>query len=327
MEPLPHNAMRQYIDAVSAFTALEDAQREAEQVRGGMYWHAGTAAAPTTQYLVRTSPSGGEKSLGPRSPQNEAIYDAFHQRKRAAEERLSGLKESVQEHRRLNKALRVGRVDPLVVDIINQLTRSRLMEHFRVIGTHAVYAYEAEAGVRVIPSAVATQDIDFLWDVRKRVHFGTQLRKLDSSMLGVLKKVDPTFRIRTLQKYTAVNKRGFEVDIIRRQPVDGDEHPIRMSEDEDDFWAAQAVNAHVLMDSPGFSSIIVATNGDMARMNTMHPLVFVRFKRWLAALPARDARKRERDLLQAGIVEQLVDAQLPHLRQVDLGPPLEPSTV
>ena len=326
MEPLPHNATRQYMDAVSAFTALEEAQREADQVRGGMYWHAGPPSAPEAQYLVRTSPTGGEKSLGRRSPENDAIFDAFHRRKSDAEDRLAGLKESVREHQRLNKALRVGRVDPLVVDIINQFTRTRLMKHFRVVGTHAVYAYEAEAGVRVIPSAVATQDIDFLWDVRQRVRFSAELKKIDSSMLGVLKKVDPSFRIRQSQKYTAVNKRGFEVDIIRRQPVDGDEHPIRLSDDEDDFWVAQAVNAHLLMDAPPFSSVIVSTTGEMARMNTMHPLVFARFKRWMSDLPNRDSKKKERDLLQARIVEQMVEEHMPHLGKVDIGPALEPPT-
>lgn len=35
---------RQYIDAVSTFEALEEAQEEATLVRGGMYWHAGPAS-------------------------------------------------------------------------------------------------------------------------------------------------------------------------------------------------------------------------------------------------------------------------------------------
>ena len=156
------------------------------------------------------------------------------------------------EHERMNKALRVGRVDPLVLKILSRLAATKLTEHFRVVGTHAVYAYEAEAGLRVIPGAVATQDIDLVWDVRKCVHFATQLKRLDTSMLGVLKKVDPSFRIRPDHKYTAVNKAGFEVDIIRRQAVE---------------------------DSPSFSSVIVASNGKMARMNTIHPLVFARLKR------------------------------------------------
>jgi hypothetical protein len=40
---------RQYIDAVSVFEALEEAQEEAAQVRGGMYWHAGPSGQYPTQ--------------------------------------------------------------------------------------------------------------------------------------------------------------------------------------------------------------------------------------------------------------------------------------
>ncbi len=315
MESLPHNAQRQYLDAVSAFTALEEAQQEVEQVRGGMYWHKGPASNPEAQYLVRTTAAGGETSLGARNADTEAIYQSFQRRKREAEERLAALQTRNDEHRRLNRALRVGRVDPLVVNILNRLAATRLAEHFRVVGTHAVYAYEAEAGLRVIPGAVATQDIDLLWDVRKRVHFASQLKRVDSSLLGVLKKVDASFRIRRTQKYTAVNQDGFEVDIIRRQAIDGDPHPMRLSDDEGDFWAVQAVNANMLLDAPAFSSVIVATNGEMARMNTLHPLAFARFKRWMAGLPDRDARKRQRDLLQAQTVEAIVAEHLPHLVQ------------
>ncbi len=275
---------RQYIDAVAVFDALEEAQAEAAQVRGGMYWHAGPASAPDAKYLVRTTPAGAETSLGPRTPENEAIYARFTQRKRECAERVAGLKASLAQHQRLNRALRVGRVDPLVVALLNRLASTQLSEHFRVVGTHALYAYETAAGVRLDSDTLATRDIDLLWDTRKRILFSTQLAKVDSSMLGVLKKVDSTFRIRRSQKYTAVNKDGFEVDIIRR--------------------------ANVLLDSPGFSAVIVASNGSMARMNTVHPATFVAFKRWLAKQPEREALKRRRDVLQADAVQELLDRYL-----------------
>jgi hypothetical protein len=99
-------------------------------------------------------------------------------------------------------------------------------------------------------------------------------------MLGVLKKVDSTFRIRQSRKYTAVNKDGFEVGIIRRERAGDDPHPIKLSDEDEDFWVVQARRANVLLDSPGFSAVIVATNGTMARMNTVHPATFVAFKRW-----------------------------------------------
>jgi hypothetical protein len=233
------------------------------------------------------------------------MYERFTERKQASAERLAGLKASLEDHRRMNRALRVGRVDPLITRLLGRLDATALSEHFRVVGTHALYAYEAEAGIAFDADAVATRDIDLLWDVARRVQFATALKRVDSSMLGVLKKVDATFRVRKSQKYTAVNKDGFEVDIIRREPVDGDP------------------NAHILLDSPPFSAVIVASNGEMARMNTLHPLAFAKFKHWMSGLPGRDSKKRERDELQATAVEAVVHEFLPQYER-DYVPPASP---
>ncbi len=307
----PADATRQYIDAVATFEAYEEAVAEAHKVRGGMYWHKGPASAPEDSYLVRTSASGSEKSLGPRSRETEAMYASFRQRKELAEARRDGLKAALVKHRRMNRALRVGRVAPLIVELLNRLASTNLGEHFRVVGTHALYAYESAAGITFEDAAVATRDIGLLWDVRKRVAFATALGKVDSSMLGVLQRVDPTFRIRDSQKYTAVNKDGFEVDIIRREQVSDDPHPLKLSDDDEDFWVAQAPRAQELLDSPQFSAVIVATNGDMARMNTLEPMAFVRFKQWMSTLPQRDPLKRRRDALQAQAVDKVVREYLP----------------
>ncbi|UJB63782.1 hypothetical protein YS110_02885 [Acidovorax sp. YS12] len=311
MQEISPAAARQYIDAVAVFEAWEEAQQDAAQVRGGMYWHAGPPSAPEARYLVRTTPAGAQTSLGPQSPENQAIYDRFMQRKQESAERMAGLKAALDQHRRLNRALRVGRVEPLVVSLLARLADTQLSPHFRVVGTHALYAYEAAAGVRLDADALATRDTDLLWDTRKRIQFATQLARVDSSMLGVLKKVDGTFRMRRSQQYTAVNKDGFEVDIIRREQVEDDPHPIKLSGEDDDFWVAQARRANVLLDAPGFSAVVVATNGTMARMNTVAPGTFVAFKRWLADQRDRDALKRRRDVLQAAAVEKLMDEFLP----------------
>lgn len=313
MQDLSAAITRQYIDAVAVFDALDEATAEAAQVRGGMYWHAGPAASPESRYLVRTTPAGAETSLGPRTPETQAIYDKFTQRKRESAERMAGLRAALDQQQRLNRALRVGRVDPLVVALLNRLASTRLSAHFRVVGTHALYAYEAAAGVRLDADALATRDIDLLWDTRKRIVFSTQLARVDSSMLGVLKKVDASFRMRQSQKYTAVNKDGFEVDIIRREQSEDDPHPIKLSDADEDFWVVQARRASVLLDSPGFAAVIVATNGTMARMHTVHPSTFVAFKRWLALQPDRDALKRRRDRLQADAAQEMLEKYLPQV--------------
>jgi Nucleotidyltransferase len=75
----------------------------------------------------------------------------------------------------------------------------------------------------------------------------------------------------------------------------------------------QAQRANVLLDSPGFSAVIVASNGSMARMNTVHPKTFASFKRWMSKQSSRDPLKRRRDELQAETVNELLEKYMPHV--------------
>jgi hypothetical protein len=95
--------------------------------------------------------------------------------------------------------------------------------------------------------------------------------------------------------------------------VGDDPHPIKLSEDDEDFWVAQAQRANVLLDSPGFSAVVVASNGSMARMTTVHPKTFSSFKRWMSKQSSRDPVKRRRDELQAETVHELLEKYLPHV--------------
>ena len=303
------DAHRQYIDANSAFTAWESARKSAAEVKGGMFWKHQDGG----EYLIRTSLSNSQKSLGKRSVETTAIYEAFKMRKEQVEHRLSDLTATLERHKRMNRAIKVGRAPVILIEILNCIYKAGLAEHFTVVGTHALYAYEATAGVRFREVALATQDVDLLWDTRKRLVFLTQMETLGISMLELIRKVDKTFEIRQDQKYTAVNSQGFEVDILRREAIEGDPHPLKMTDADDEFYAVQAKKAGLLLSAPRFSSMIVATNGAIARMNTISPLAFAKFKRWMAGLADRPPLKRDRDLLQAELVEALIEEYLPHL--------------
>jgi hypothetical protein len=303
------DAQRQFIDAQSAFRAWEEAVKEAEQVRGGMHWK----VQGQYEYLIRTSRTNIQKSLGPRSPETEEIYRKFIERKESSDKRLAGLRATLERHQRMNRALHVGRAPGILIDILARLAGSGLSEHFIVIGTHAIYAYEAAAGVFVSTDAVTTKDVDLLWDTRKRVAFITSMNRLDTHFLGLLKKVDQTFRLLDSDKSKAVNSNGFEVDIIRREAHEGDPNPLKVTEHDEDFYAVQARRAGVLLNGPRFSQMIVSTSGHMARLNTISPAMFVKFKRWMGTMPDRDPQKRSRDLIQADVVERLLDERLPHL--------------
>lgn len=306
---LEPDAARQYIDARATFLELERSKKSASQFRGGMVWK----TVNGSDYLVRTSTTGGQKSLGRQTPETQAMYASFTENKQQAEERVSSLKQALAKHERMNRALRVGRMPTIAVAILQRLAQAGLDTYFRTVGTHALYAYEAAAGIRFASEITSTRDIDLLWDTRKRVTFAQRLAKDSPSMLAALQKVDKSFQIIEDQKYTAINKDGFEVDIIRRVATEGDPHPIRLSDAVDDFWVVQAKRAADLLNAAEFSEVVVAQNGTMARMTTIHPGVFVNFKRWMSQEPDRDPLKRRRDALQADAVEWLLQERLPHL--------------
>ena len=301
---LSENQLRELVNAQATWRAFTAARRDAAQVRGSMSWK--TVGNGT--YLIRHSPTGAQKSLGPRDTQTESIYTKFRERKTAAETRLTSLKERLEEQRKLNRVYRVGRTPLVVVRALAALEAADLADKFLVIGTHALYAYETAAGVLIDSSATATRDLDLLFDARKRMAFATTLdRSEDRSLIGVLKKADPTFRVMRDQLQTAVNDDGFEIDIIRRRAAQGDPHPLQMSDNEDDFWAVQIDDGDKLTAGRKFEQLVVAANGEMASMRTLHPLDFVRLKLKLSTLPGRDPLKAPKDRLQADVVQGLCD--------------------
>ena len=228
--------LSQSIDAEATFTALEQAITLAKNYQGTLFWK----EVRGTKYLIRAVTADKQKSLGPLTPENTQAVATFQERKQEVESRVKSLKEALATHQKVNKALRVGRAPDILIATLNAIREAELEEHFLVIGTHALYAYETMAGVMFPDDAMATQDIDLLFDTRKRLKFFTQMKRLDQSFLQVLQKADKTFRIRDDQLYTAVNDKGFEVDVVRRMAKDTeDPHPLRLSDAENDFWAVQ----------------------------------------------------------------------------------------
>lgn len=306
--PLPESAVRQVIDSTTIFTEYRRVKAQAQPYAGSMYWK----REGEYEYLVKTRPRRRtQERLGPRSEQAERVFADYTARKQALESRLASLKDALTEAERMNKALKAGRTPNLVVGVLQVLEDAGLFEHFTVVGTHALYAYETAASVRIVQGALATQDVDLLWDARKRVQFVTDLEHLDASMLDVLKRADRTFERKVGQNETAINARGFEVDFLRRQPIENDPHPFRFSDDEGDLWPVQAVRASVLTTAPRFDHAVISVNGRMSLMRTIAPSVFVEFKRWMAEkAPHREEAKRRRDRLQSDIVQELLEQKL-----------------
>ena len=125
---LPNDAIRQHIDVRQAFIATEQAKSRLSEYRGGMLWR----SVNGVDYLVRTSTTGSQTGLGARSDETDAIYQKFMQGKWHQQQSVASLKESVERHQRLNRALRVGRVPNVIIDLLIEIDRSGMSEHFTV---------------------------------------------------------------------------------------------------------------------------------------------------------------------------------------------------
>jgi hypothetical protein len=309
---LSEQQKRQFLDAEAVFEALERAEAEARRHSGSMFWREQAGR----KYLIRMSANSRQKSLGTHSQETQQLFERFTKRKTDVEQRVKQLRHEADTWRRMNKALRVGRTPDLLVDVLNVLARAGVAEHFLVVGTNALYAYETAAGVRFPNEAMATRDADFLFDTRQRAEFVEVMKEKRMSFLDLLRKADKSFERHETDSHTAVNSKGYQIDLIRRfpsDPEDANEHPVRMTEHEDDLWAVRASMGEKLLSSQRFSQVTAATNGTMARITTVHPVAFARIKRELAKDPKRDPLKAEKDAMQAEMVMKLVREHLPHL--------------
>jgi hypothetical protein len=309
---LNEGQIKQYIDAEQARGAFLALERRARDYRGSMCWK----TVKGRDYLYREQDRRG-KSLGPRSQETEDIISTFSSTKKTVEANLATAVDSIRVHARINAALRVGRTPNLVIDTLEAIRKAGLQDHFLVIGTNALYAYETQAGVRFDSNITATTDVDLLWDSRKHITLAADCDEqfLRGGLLGLLKRIDSSFALVKGDEYRAVNAKGYMVDLIKRRPKSlfDDQEKQQLVRNDDDFWAAKIVNMDWLLSSPRYRQTIVGINGGMAEMTTVDPRAFVIYKKWLSEKEDRDPMKKPRDLMQAKAVFELLQARLPHL--------------
>jgi hypothetical protein len=250
--------------------------------------------------------------LGRESAETVRQYEEFTAGKAAATERLKAIQARLDEQARFNKAARLGRVPTAAAKVLRKLDRERLLGRgITVVGTNALYAYEAEAAVMIDRAQTATIDIDLLWDVRQRLQLAGEAA--DAGIMGLLKSVDVTFE-RSVA-YRPTNADGYFVDLIRptSTPVVADDD-IRSIGGADDLQAAEIEGLWWLKNVPGFSAVAIGEDGYPVRIAAPHPLAYAAHKLWLSERLDRDMAKRRRDAAQGRTVCELVDRYLPMWR-------------
>lgn len=307
MQALDHQQRLFMVESDQIYRAWLDALHHARAYRYGMRW----ISSKGRQYLVRLHDAfGNGKSLGPRNAETEARFAAFQEGKVRAEARLASLAARMKEQARLNRALRLGRLPNVVGDILLGLAAARTAHDFCVVGTHAIHGFEAMAGVHCRMELLASGDVDLLYDPRRQLSLVA--RKLDGhGLLGLLRKVDPSFAPLRDTPFRAANDKGFMVDLVIP------ERDIRETEQvsfgQEDLVAVEVPNLHWLVNAPKHDVVAVAADGRPVMMRVPDPRAFALHKAWLSERPDREPVKKVRDRAQAVLIVQMIQSWLPVL--------------
>ena len=308
---------RAYHDAEMIAAAWYEARDELARYPGWLTWKKNGAG---TEYLFQGSDRAGNgKSLGLRSPETEQRFEAFREAKQAARQRESALRDQVAIQARFVRAARVNRMPRDAAKLLRTFERTPFREALMVVGTHALYAYEAAAGVRFIPGLTATRDVDLLWDSKRELEVSVGLADDQRpGFLEILRQLDATFTVGTEHSFRVTSAQGLMVDFLMAEPDDG-----RKPKSGDKVRPIGLVGQAWLLGIAPMRQIAFSHDGYPIRLRVPQPTIFAAHKSWLAHLRSRAATKRERDGAQALAVFDLLRTCLADQVSVKRGIPAE----
>lgn len=297
---LDGNQARTYIDTEQAYGAYREACDDERHFVGTMHWK----TVNGREYLYRRFTNRAE-SLGPRNAETEARLQEFTAGKAAAAERVSGLAERLRAQGRLARALGLGRVPRVTARILEAVNAEpELRDQVKVVGTHALWAYETMATVQFESEVVATRDVDIMVGTGARLELMGPLPR--GGMLGFLQSVDRTFRRHNKLRFRATNAEGYAVDLLA--PDRRFEAP-RLVRTDLTPHRIDALND--LADADVIERVVIGELGQViTAMRVPDPRAFVRHKLWPSErIDGGD--KRRRDAMMAEAVARLIAEHLP----------------
>jgi len=291
---------RQLIDTQQRFEAWRLADRAFRtSYKGSMAWK----KIKGKEHLYRIISRHTQKYVGPRSPEIERLKSEYMASRTTSRARITKMRKAIEKSASINRVMGLARVPRSAAQILRAFDQAGLLgDGLFVVGTHALYAYEAKSGIIFKPELLATQDLDLLADVRNRLVLAIDEKEREG-LLSILKSVDSSFDVQG-DLFRAVNEDGYFVDIIR---------PMRKDEvfaDEYDLGGIVPVGIDGLkwlVSSPRFDAAAIAEDGLPVWISCIDPRSFALHKYWLSKQNSREAIKRRRDAAQAVAVAQVAE--------------------
>ena len=270
-----------------------------------MYWR----EAGGKEYLTKKSSAQNRvTSLGVKSDETLKIYEDFLLHKEALKKELNLLDEKLEKSRKLNKIELLTRVPSALVEIYQKINELKLDDKLILIGTNALYAYEAYCGVFVEEEQLATEDIDLLAKDNKELSLVFKEVLPEGKLTSLLKLIDKSFEQDKKLPYRFRNKKGVLLEVI--SPTSSKKHLQKKSIKENDFMDIidlEMQGMQWLENSRVFKTMVVGENGKCAMLSTIHPLEYSVYKNWLSRQLDRNVHKKNRDYQQSKLVTELIE--------------------
>jgi hypothetical protein len=297
---------RHFINTQQIFENWEDEKRILEQNKGSMSY----SLTHGDYYLYkeqRINRKNVRKCLGPKSEENDKVLEKFNAMKKMAKERAFSITEAIEKQAGINAGYRLGRVPKLTAQVIRKLHQAGAMESgCFVLGTNAMYAYEALMGVKFEQDIMSTGDLDILVDTRRKLQLIVPDNQESITLQDIVMSADKNFMKNARRPYALTNGKGFDVEFIKEAespPWKDSKYPLSA----DDIVPATIHQLSWYINAPKVNAIALDERGYPLRIVTVDPLYFAVYKMFMSKEDERNPIKKIRDALQA---QHLVQAML-----------------
>jgi hypothetical protein len=264
-----------------------------------MYWR----QSKGKEYLTKKrSLSNKVTSLGVKSSETIKIYEDFLLHKKALKHELTLLEEKLEKIRKLNKIEFLTRVPSALVEIYQKINELKLDDKMILIGTNALYAYEAHCSLFVEEEQLATEDIDVLAKESKDLSVVFREVLPQGKLTSLIKLIDKSFEQDRKIPYRFRNKKGVLLEVI--SPTNSKK--VMKNSDFMDILNLEMEGMQWLENSRIFKSMVIGEDGKCAVLSTIHPLEYAVYKNWLSKQLDRNIHKKNRDYEQSKLVTELI---------------------
>ena len=295
---------RQLQNLLQFYETWKEVSRSFAQLPGGMYWR----VINSKEYLYKYVTNTGVKqstSIGPKTPQTEAIAEDFQQAKKDLQERLDAIELRINTLAPIMRVLNLPAIDETAGRILRALDQADYLgKNILVIGTYAITAYEMTAETRFAEGFDATEDLDFTIVINPANPSDPDFPR---RLLLTLKEVDKSFVVSPSSSKTVVNKSGYRVDLLISNdlaPVMQRAMPWKPEPLEGQEWLALGTPVQqVLIDLTGWPVFLTAPD----------PRYFALHKLWLSKRPKRIRDgKAPKDAAQGKTLFKAIREFMPH---------------